>query len=137
TGHAESIKITYDPSVLSYEKLLEIHFATHDPTTLNRQGNDVGTHYRSAIFYANEEQKQAAADYIAKLDKSKRYANPIVTTLEPLDFYQRAEEYHQDYARLNPDQPYIRGVSAPKAEKARKLFPDLLKGAGEDAPGDD
>ena len=132
TGHAESIKITYDPKVLSYEKLLEIHFATHDPTTLNRQGNDVGSHYRSAIFYATPEQKKAAADYIAKLDASKRYSNPVVTTLEPLDFYQKAEDYHQDYARLNPDQPYIRGVSKPKAEKARKLFPELLKDSVKD-----
>ncbi|GAB4516952.1 MAG: bifunctional methionine sulfoxide reductase B/A protein [Phycisphaerales bacterium] len=134
TGHAESIRIVYDPKVISYEQLLEIHFATHDPTTINRQGNDVGPQYRSAIFYADERQKQAAEAYIAKLEAGSRYSSPIVTTLEPLDFYQRAEDYHQDYARLNPDQPYIRAVSRPKAEKARKLFPELLKGVGKDEP---
>lgn len=127
TGHAESIRIIYDPKVLTYEKLLEVHFATHDPTQLNRQGNDIGTHYRSAIFYATEQQKQAAADYIRKLNESGSFDSPIVTTLEPLRNYARAEEYHQDYASRNPDQPYIRAVAKPKVDKVQKKFADLLK----------
>ena len=136
TGHAESIRIVYDPRAISYEKLLEVHFATHDPTQLNRQGADVGTHYRSAIFYANDEQKRLAAAYIEELGASGKYRREIVTTLEPLENYARAEEYHQDYAARNPNQPYIRGVSRPKVEKVRKEFGELLKPSTADAPED-
>jgi len=127
TGHAESIRIIYDPRVITYEKLLEVHFATHDPTQLNRQGADIGTHYRSAIFYANEAEKRAAKAYIEKLEATGTFSRPIVTTLEPLEGYSRAEEYHQDYAARNPDQPYIRSVSDPKVKKVRRYFGDLLK----------
>lgn len=125
TGHAESVRIVYDPKVISYEALLEVHFATHDPTTLNRQGGDVGTHYRSAIFYANEQEKQAAQAFIAS--QKGEFRDPIVTTLEPLNGFQVAEDYHQDYAELNPDQPYICNVALPKIEKVRSKFPQKLK----------
>lgn len=127
TGHAESIRIVYDPEQIDFQKLLEVHFATHDPTTLNRQGNDVGTHYRSVIFYVNEAQKRAAEVYVKDLADSGAYANPIVTSLEPLENYSRAEEYHQDYAERNPFQPYIQGVARPKVDKLRADFKDLLK----------
>ena len=130
TGHAETVRIVYDPSVISYEALLEIHFATHDPTTLNRQGGDVGTHYRSAIFYANEEEKQIARSVIDRLTREGDFRDPIVTTLEPLNGFQIAEDYHQDYAELNPDQPYICNVAVPKIEKAREKFGDMLKPKG-------
>lgn len=133
TGHAESIRIIYDPSVITYEKLLEVHFATHDPTQLNRQGNDIGTHYRSTIFYANDEQKRLAADYITRLEAEGAFSNPIVTTLEPLKNYSRAEEYHQDFAARNPTHPYIQAVSSPKADKVKKYFEDLLKPGSETA----
>ncbi|MEN0021351.1 MAG: peptide-methionine (S)-S-oxide reductase MsrA, partial [Planctomycetota bacterium] len=131
----ESIRIVYDPQVISYEKLLEVHFKTHDPTQLNRQGNDIGTHYRSAIFYANAEQKALAESYIEKLNASGEYAKKIVTTLEPLENYSRAEEYHQDYAARNPNQGYIRAVSQPKVDKVHKYFDDLLKPESADASG--
>lgn len=127
TGHAEAIRIVYDPKVIDYAKLLEVHFATHDPTTLNRQGNDVGPQYRSAIFFATDEHKAQAEAYIAELGEKGVFRKPIVTTLEPLGSYFPAEEYHQDFVRNNPDQPYVRAVSKPKADKARKLFPELLK----------
>lgn len=127
TGHAESVRIVYDPEVISYEALLEVHFATHDPTTLNRQGGDVGTHYRSAIFFANEQEKQVAQAFIDNLGKKGEFKDPIVTTLEPLNGFQVAEDYHQNYAELNPDQPYICNVALPKIEKVRKKFPQKLK----------
>jgi len=127
TGHAESVRIVYDPKVISYEDLLIVHFATHDPTTLNRQGGDVGTHYRSAIFYANEQEKHVAQDYINQLETEGDFKNPIVTTLEPLNGFQVAEDYHQNYAELNPDQPYICNVALPKIEKVRAKFPQKLK----------
>lgn len=127
TGHAESVRIVYDPKIISYEDLLVVHFATHDPTTLNRQGADVGTHYRSAIFYANDQEKQAAQKYIDQLTADQEFRDPIVTTLEPLNGFQVAEDYHQDYAELNPDQPYICNVALPKIEKVRAKFPQKLK----------
>ncbi len=127
TGHAEAVRIVYDPKVISYDALLEVHFATHDPTTLNRQGADVGTHYRSAIFYANEQEKQAAQAFIDGLEKKGEFRDPIVTTLEPLNGFQVAEDYHQNYAELNPDQPYICNVALPKIEKVRKKFPQKIK----------
>ena len=128
TGHAEVVKIVYDPAKVTYDQLLKIHFATHNPTTKNRQGADVGTQYRSTIFYADEAQKQAAEAYIRKLTEEKAYGDKkIETTLEPLDHFYTAEEYHQDYAERNPLQPYIQGVAAPKIEKTREKFADLLK----------
>ena len=128
TSHAEAIEIRYDPARASFGELLRIFFSVaHDPTQLNRQGNDVGRQYRSAIFYQGEDQKRVAANYIAKLDKARVFDNPIVTTLEPLKKFHRAEDDHQDYARLNPGQPYILHVAAPKVAKLRKYFPDRLK----------
>jgi peptide-methionine (S)-S-oxide reductase len=128
TGHAEAVMIKYDPSRLSYSQLLSIFFATHDPTQLNRQGNDVGTQYRSAIFYLNPAQKEAAAAKIAELQaESKR---PIATTLEPgppTSTWFPAEEYHQHYSARNPTQGYVAAVAVPKMNKAREKFPDLLK----------
>jgi peptide methionine sulfoxide reductase msrA/msrB len=127
TGHAESVRIVYDPRKISYEMLLKVHFATHDPTTLNRQGHDVGTQYRSAIFYANEEQKQIAEAMIADLTDAKAFHHPIVTTLEPLKAFYPAEAHHQNYVACNPHQPYIRSVALPKVAKVRAKFKDLLK----------
>jgi peptide-methionine (S)-S-oxide reductase len=128
TGHAEAIRITYDPARLPYGMLLKVFFATaHDPTQLNRQGNDVGTQYRSAIFYADPDEKAVAEAYIAQLDAAKVFPGKIVTTLEPLKEFFVAETYHQDYAARNPFQPYIAGVSAPKVAKTRKMFADRLK----------
>src|SRR6476659_2809007 len=119
TGHAEAIRITYDSAVISYDTLLNVFFDAHDPTQLNRQGNDAGTQYRSAIFYADEEEKELAQAYIQDLTDAKAFKNPIVTTLEPLGEFFPAEDYHQDYARLNPEQPYIQSVSMPKVCKVR------------------
>jgi peptide-methionine (S)-S-oxide reductase len=127
TGHAEAVKIFYDPKRISYRKLLEVHFATHDPTTLNRQENDAGTQYRSAIFYANAEEKRIAQDYIAELDKSGHYGRPIVTTLEPLKEFYPAEAYHQNYVCTNPRQGYVQAVAMPKVDKVRAKFSDSLK----------
>jgi methionine-S-sulfoxide reductase len=127
TGHAEAVQIIYDPSKIDYRKLLEVHFATHDPTTLNRQGNDVGTQYRSTIFYANAAEEHAARDYIDELTKARAFSSPIVTTLEPLVAFYPAETYHQSYVCTNPRQGYVRAVALPKVEKVRKLFADDLK----------
>ncbi|MFK7789821.1 MAG: peptide-methionine (S)-S-oxide reductase MsrA [Phycisphaeraceae bacterium] len=130
TKHAEVVRITYDPSKITYGTILKIFFTTaHDPTTLNRQGADVGPQYRSAIFYDNDEHKQIAEDYIKQLNDAGVYRDPIVTTLEPLEAYYPAEGFHQDYAKLNPGNPYIQGVSAPKVEKTRKVYSDLIKDA--------
>ncbi len=127
TGHAEAVEITYDPTVVPYEKLLEIFFSTHDPTTLNRQGADVGTQYRSAIFYHDEEQKKAAQQVIIRLNAAKVFPSKIVTKLEPATVFYPAEDYHQDYFALNGYQPYCQAVIAPKVAKVRKVFKDLLK----------
>lgn len=121
TGHAEAIQITYDPSVVTYGALLRVFFATHDPTTLNRQGPDKGTQYRSAIFHANDEQRAIAEAYIAQLDHADVFPDDIVTKLEPLDQFYAAEDYHQNYVKNNPNQPYIRHVAIPKLEKLKKL----------------
>jgi peptide methionine sulfoxide reductase msrA/msrB len=126
TGHAEAIEITYDPSKLTFGTLLQVFFATHDPTTLNRQGADVGTQYRSSVFYADEEQKELAAAYIAQLEAAKQFSDPIVTQLEPLEKFFEAEDYHQDYADENPSNGYIRAVAMPKVDKIQKM----LKSAG-------
>jgi peptide methionine sulfoxide reductase msrA/msrB len=127
TGHAEAVQIVYDPSRLGYRKLLEVHFATHDPTTLNQQGNDAGTQYRSAIFYANDEEKSAAQSYMDELTRAKTFRRPIVTTLEPLEAFYPAEAYHQNYVCANPGQPYVRAVALPKVEKVREKFVGVLK----------
>lgn len=126
TGHAEVIKITYQPALVTYGQLLKVFFSVaHDPTTLNRQGADVGTQYRSAIFYASEDEKRVAEAYIKQLNDAKAFSKPIVTTLEKLDAFYEAEAYHQDYAARNPDQGYIRGVAAPKVEKAKKAAKEM------------
>ncbi|MDY0170299.1 MAG: bifunctional methionine sulfoxide reductase B/A protein [Thermoguttaceae bacterium] len=127
TGHAEAVKIIYDPAKLSYEQLLRVHFATHDPTTRNRQGNDVGPQYRSAIFYANEQEKELAEAFIADLNDAKIFQRPIVTTLEPLKGFYPAEPEHQDFVACNLAHPYVRSVALPKVEKVREKFQDLVK----------
>lgn len=127
TGHAESVKIVYDPRKISYETLLRVHFATHDPTSLNRQGADVGTQYRSAVFYADEEQRRIAEAMIADLTDAKTFKRPIVTTLEPLAAFYPAEAKHQNYVACNPGQPYVQSVAMPKVAKVRAKFSDLLK----------
>jgi len=127
TGHAEAVQIVYDPDRIGYDKLLEVHFATHDPTTLNRQGNDVGPQYRSAVFYANEDEKRIAEGYIDELTKSGAFDSPIVTSVEPLGEFYPAETYHQSYVCANPHQAYVRAVALPKVEKVRKRFAADLK----------
>jgi peptide methionine sulfoxide reductase msrA/msrB len=129
TKHAEAVQIIYDPATISYKDLLRVHLATHDPTQLNGQGHDIGRQYRSAIFYANEQERDAARAVIDELNESGSYGKPIVTTLEPLTEFYPAEDYHQDYVRLNPDNGYVRAVAVPKVQKARKLFKDRLKTA--------
>jgi peptide-methionine (S)-S-oxide reductase len=128
TGHAESVRIVYDPAQVSYGQLLKVFFSVaHDPTQLNRQGPDSGTQYRSGIFTTSELQKKIATAYITQLDAAKRYAQPIVTKVEPLKAFYPAEDYHQDYARLNPNQPYIVINDAPKVVALQKLLPALYR----------
>ena len=124
TGHAEVIQVEYDPAEVAYRDLLIIFFATHDPTTLNRQGADVGTQYRSIIFTHNDEQAQIAESLKAELDESSEHADPIVTLIEPCPTFYPAEDYHQDYDQLNGNQPYCRGVIKPKLDKFRAKFSD-------------
>jgi len=127
TGHAEVVQITFDPQVVSFDDLLHVFFTIHDPTTLNRQGGDVGTQYRSAIFYHTPDQKAAAERVIAELQSEHVWDDPIVTELKPLESFYPAEEYHRDYYRRNPNQGYCSAVIAPKVAKVRKLFLDKLK----------
>jgi peptide-methionine (S)-S-oxide reductase len=128
TGHAEAIQITYDPAKVSYGQILKIFFSVaHDPTQLNRQGNDIGTQYRSAIFYSSEEQKRIAEAYIQQLDEAGVFRAPIETQVTPLKAFYPAEGYHQNYCNLNPHNPYVAAVAEPKVEKTRKQFADLLK----------
>jgi peptide-methionine (S)-S-oxide reductase len=127
TGHAEVCQITFDPAVLSFKDVLEVFWKTHDPTTLNRQGNDHGTQYRSAIFYHSEEQRALAERLKSELDKSGAWDRPIVTEISPFTKFWKAEEYHQNYFRNHPDQGYCAYVIAPKMEKFRKVFGDKLK----------
>jgi methionine-S-sulfoxide reductase len=127
TGFAEVVQITYDKNSTSLDEIFKIFFSVHDPTTLNRQGADVGTQYRSAIFYKNQEQKMAAQKIINALKKAKVYDSPIVTTLEPLTKFYKAEDYHQNYYANNKNQPYCQMVIQPKMEKFEKLFKDRLK----------
>ena len=129
TGHAESVQIVYDPSQITYGELLRVFFSVaHDPTQLNRQGPDEGTQYRSAIFYANDEQKRISQAYIAQLDQAKVFPRPIVTQVAPLQAFYPAEAYHQNYAALHPNQPYIVFNDAPKVAHLRQLFPDFYVG---------
>lgn len=127
TGHAEVIQLTYDPKVISYPELLEIFWQTHDPTTLNRQGNDVGTQYRSVIFYHNEEQAQLARQYKKKLDDAGAFPKPIVTEITAAMPFYKAEDYHQNYFNDNASQPYCAFVVKPKVDKLKKVFADKLK----------
>ncbi len=127
TGHAEVIQIVFDPKVISYEDLLQVFWKTHDPTTLNRQGNDVGTQYRSAVFYHSAEQKKLAEKYRRIIDDAKIYDLPVVTEIVELGKFYPAEKYHQDYFANNPNQAYCRATIPPKLEKLQKLFADKLK----------
>jgi len=133
TGHAEVIEVTYDPAKIDYETVLEVFFDAHDPTQLNRQGPDVGTQYRSAIFYATDAEKEIAQGVIDRINKSKKYKKPIATTLEKLEKFYPAEEYHQDYSARNPFDPYVRQSSTPKVVKVRKQHSKLLKSKTEPA----
>ena len=127
TGHAESVEVVYDPSRITYGQLLRIFFSVaHDPTQLNRQGPDVGTSYRSAIFYTNDEQKRVATAYILQLDAAKIFPKPIVTEVTPLKGFYRAEDYHQDYALKNPGNPYIQVCDLPKISALKQQFPELF-----------
>jgi len=128
TGHAESVEITFDPAQVSYGQLLKVFFSVaHDPTQLNRQGPDSGTQYRSVIFYADDEQKRIAEAYIAQLEQAKSFSRPIVTEVVPLKGFYAAESYHQNYATLHPDNPYIAINDAPKVDRLRHVLPDLYK----------
>jgi peptide-methionine (S)-S-oxide reductase len=131
TGHAEAIEIVFDPARVQFGEILKIFFTiAHDPTQLNRQGADVGTQYRSAIFYASDAQRLIAADYIARIDAARVFDGPVVTTLEPLTQFFVAEAFHHDYAARNPWQPYVRAVAAPKVEKLRRTLGDRLREPG-------
>nr|WKN37621.1 peptide-methionine (S)-S-oxide reductase MsrA [Tunicatimonas sp. TK19036] len=127
TGHAEVIQITYDADIISYDELLEIFWKTHDPTTLNRQGNDVGTQYRSVVYYHDDEQKQLAEDYKHKLNDSGAFSNPVVTEISPLDTFYPAEEYHQNYYKNHPGEGYCSFVIRPKVDKFKQVFSNKLK----------
>ncbi len=127
TGHAEAVKVVYDTAKVSYEQLLEVFFTVHDPTQLNRQGNDIGTQYRSAVFPVNEEQRKKAELYISALTEAKAFDKPVVTTIEEADVFYPAEEYHQDYFNKNPEDAYCLFVAKPKLDKVWKLFADRLK----------
>ena len=127
TGHAEVVQITFDPDVISFAELLEVFFTIHDPTTLNRQGGDVGTQYRSAVFYHSPQQKAEAERVIAEISAAGTWDDPMVTEVVPLETFYSAEEYHRDYFKRNPDQAYCRVVIAPKVAKARKQFLEKLR----------
>ena len=127
TGHAEVVQVTFDPQTVSFRELLEVFFTIHDPTTLNRQGADVGTQYRSAIFYHSPEQKETAGQVIREMERERVWDAPIVTEVKPLEKFYPAEEYHQRYFERNPAQPYCRAVVAPKVAKFRKQYLEKLK----------
>ncbi|MEM6359758.1 MAG: peptide-methionine (S)-S-oxide reductase MsrA [Bacteroidota bacterium] len=127
TGHAEVAQITFDPSIVSFEEILEVFWVSHDPTTLNRQGADIGTQYRSAIFYHNEEQKKIAERSKKVLDESKVYNDPVITEITELDTFYKAEDYHQNYFNDNAEQPYCQFVVKPKVDKVKRVFADKLK----------
>jgi|SRR3989344_8867815 len=130
TGHAEVLRVEYDPSEITFETLLNVFFATHDPTTMNRQGNDVGTHYRSIILYTSDTQRREAEAFIEKLTHEDVFDAPIVTEVKPLEKFYEAEEYHQEYYRNNPDKPYCQAIINPKVAKLRQKFAPLLKKEG-------
>jgi len=127
TGHAEVAQLTFDPTLITFQEILQIFFATHDPTTLNRQGADVGTQYRSAVYYHSDEQKETAEAMIVELDGADIWPNPIVTEVTPLDVFYPAEDYHHDYYKYNSQQPYCQVVITPKLAKFRKAFAKKLK----------
>jgi len=127
TGHAEVIQVTYDPAVISFVELMEVFWGVHDPTTLNRQGADIGTQYRSVIFYHNQEQQKLAEEYKDKLNKSGAFPNPVVTEISPMKAFYKAENYHQNYFNENGNQPYCSIVIRPKLEKFQKVFGDKMK----------
>lgn len=127
TGHAEVIQVNFDPQAIAYKEILQVFFSVHDPTTLNRQGNDIGSSYRSAIFYHSDEQKRAAEEVIKEFTEEGVYDNPIVTEVKPFDKFYIAEDYHHEYFANNPNQPYCAAVVAPKVAKFRKKFVDRLK----------
>lgn len=129
TGHAEVVQIKFNPEELSFDDLLRVFFTVHDPTTLNRQGNDIGTSYRSAIFYHSDEQKRIAEEVIKEITDEGLYDNPIVTEVTPFDRFYAGEDYHQEYFANNPNQPYCAAVVAPKVAKFRKKYADRLKSA--------
>jgi peptide-methionine (S)-S-oxide reductase len=133
TGHAEVAQIKFDPSIISFKEVLQVFFAVHDPTTMNRQGNDVGTQYRSAIFYHDDEQKRIAEEVIKEVTAEGVYDDPIVTEVVPFEKFWPAEDYHQEYFLNNPNQPYCQAVVAPKVAKFRKKFIDKLKKQGASA----
>jgi len=140
TGHAEVVQIAFDPEIVSFREILEVFFAIHDPTTLNRQGNDVGTQYRSAVFYHNDAQRQVAESMIRELTAEKVFRDPIVTEVQPAAAFYIAEDYHQEYFAHNPNQPYCSYVVAPKVQKFRQKFASKVRGtalrpAGGAAPG--
>lgn len=132
TGHAEVLQIIFNPSVISYADLLEVYWNTHDPTTLNRQGNDIGTQYRSVIFYHTPEQKETAEQYRQQLAASGTYSNPIVTAIEPFSVFYPAEDYHTNYFNLHPENNYCALVVRPKVEKFQKVYKDKLKPSGKE-----
>jgi peptide-methionine (S)-S-oxide reductase len=127
TGHAEVVQIKFDPAVISFKEILRVFFAVHDPTTLNRQGNDIGTSYRSAIFYHSDEQRKVAEEVIREVTEEGVYDDPIVTEVTPFEKFYMAENYHQEYFANNPNQPYCAAVVAPKVAKFRQKFVDRLK----------
>jgi peptide-methionine (S)-S-oxide reductase len=127
TGHAEVVQVTFDPQTISFRQILQVFFTIHDPTTLNRQGNDVGTQYRSAIFYQSETQKKIAQEAVDEINKSRMWGRPVLTQLAPLKAFYKAEDYHQEYFKNNPDQAYCRVVIEPKVAKFRKHYFDMLK----------
>lgn len=127
TGHAEVVQITYDPDIVSFREILEVFFMTHDPTTLNRQGNDVGTQYRSAIFYHDEEQKETAREVVKSFEKEKIYDQPVVTEITPFEAFYEADEAHKDYFERNEEQPYCQFIVAPKVAKFKEIFKNKLK----------
>lgn len=127
TSHAEAVEVLYDPQVVSFETLVRVFFGSHDPTTLNQQGPDKGAQYRSIAFYTSEEEKEIIERYIAQLEREKLFRRPIVTEIKSLDKFWMAEDYHQDYERLNPNNPYIKNVSIPRLRKFQSMYPELLK----------
>jgi peptide-methionine (S)-S-oxide reductase len=125
TGHAEAIQVEFDPAEISFEQILDVHFGTHDPTTLNRQGNDVGTQYRSSVFYHDETQKETAEEVIAKVNASDAYPNPVVTEVVPFEAFYEAEDYHQNFYNRNPNYPYCSFIIDPKVAKLMKNYKEM------------